>query len=649
MVTVSPLTAHKFVGIADGTVLSFCPSMHLVAVSMNRTSIWVYRLDGERVYAVNNKSPIKHLLWSPDGKSFCLTGQDMLCKVYDANTGLLIHIIGPLQNDILLANWCGCNRVHPGKFTDLFQVDVLAQMPQLASETNVSTENSEFLLEVCDSGEFSISFNSLLHVRGMQLPVENIYVGHILDSLWSHKFLARSPEQTLQLMAVSLNIPHDLREYHLIIIQQTSQVLALANMVKDTLSNLRDELKAHFQLFDRYISNFSDMLNEDLDLTTQFPTPQETRLKITNSLYDILLTGVIPESQKDFWLNQLGERGIKRIAKLGSTVYDLVRKLCFAQVVAAMERIIVLLSSLSGLGQWLVADEKLSALGILSPAIQQLLQRGKSVVASVFELIWAVNKEQQLFVLFTNWAKLYIIDKLTKEDDAEAYFASVEHRDFKHTDILEYINKYLFSSRVYEFFDLRVDLEVLPQHGAPMNLETQFGDFTQNLQDLLIAGVVACIKDSISVDNVTSIEGAGEDASLVSFEEGIIVKTLRDQSVHLAKIHPQNHSIHNIEIALPERIVAAQMKSGHIVLLSSTSIFVYDLHEVFELEEVLGVANAAFYSRCSDLHQAIQSAHYIAVNDDFTLGCILDRNRRSYLVLKLESDASYTAALPSSS
>lgn len=644
--SIEHIAANKFIGIADGTVLSFCPSMSLLAVSMNRTSIWVYRLDGERIYSVNNKSPIKQLIWSPDGKKFCLSGADMLCKVYDANSGVLLSTIGQLHSEIIITNWCGYNYSSELKFGNLFKIDVLGLMPQLLHELPVPKENgSEYLLEVCGLGELAISFNNILHVLGMNLPPERKYLGHALSSLWNHTFLACSDSQHLQLIDLLFDIPKDLREYHMSIIRQTCQILSLVNMIKEVLSTLKEELKSHFQLFDRYISNLNDVLYSDTDLTTHFPTPQESQLKLCNSLYDILLTGIIPESLKDYWLNQLGERGIKRLAKLGSSAYDLTRKQCFALVVAAMERIIILLTNLNGISQWLETDEKQSNLGLLSPSLERLLGLAKGIIRSIHELMWAVNEEQKLFVLFTSWVKLYIIDKLAKEDDAETYFAAIEPRSYKHADILEYLNNYLFSSSVLQYFNLGLDLEVLSQLEAPKDIEKQFSDFIDELNSELILKVVSCVKDSVKVKQEFQVLEFSEGASLISQDGSLIVKTISNSTIHLIKVCSDTglKTFQKVSITLPETVISAEIKAARLVLLTSSSVYMYDWLEAFRSsnhqETSLLGQDAIYCLKCADIHHDFQNPRHIAINDDFTLGCILDQNSRSYALFRLRDTA----------
>lgn len=643
--SIEHIAANKFIGIADGTVLSFCPSMNLLAVSMNRTSIWVYRLDGERIYSVNNKSPIKQLIWSPDGKKFCLSGADMLCKVYDANSGVLLSTIGQLNHEIMLANWCGYSHNSELKFGNLFKINVLDLMPQLVHELPVPKENtSEYLLEVCGLGELALSFNNILHVPGINLPPEKKYLGHALSSLWNHTFLACSDSQHLQLIDLLFDIPMELREYHMSIIRQLCQILSLVNMIKEVLSTLKEELKSHFQLFDRYISNLNDALYGDTDLTTHFPTPQESQLKLCNSLYDILLTGIIPESLKDYWLNQLGERGIKRLAKLGSSAYDLIRKQCFALVVAAMERIIILLTSLNGISQWLETDEEQSNLGLLSSSLERLLELAKGVIRSIHELMWAVNEEQKLFVIFTNWVKLYIIDKLAKEDDPETYFAAIELRSYKHADILEYLNNYLFSSSILQYFNLRLDLEVLLQLEAPKDIETQFNNFIDELNNELIVKVVSCVKDSVKVGQELQVLESCEGASLTSQDGSLIVKTISDSTIHLIKVSPDTGlQILKVSITLPETVISAEIKAARLVLLTSSSVYIYDWLEAFRSSNHQAISllhqDAISCLKCADIHHDFQNPRHIAINDDFTLGCILDQNRRSYALFRLHDTA----------
>lgn len=85
------LQVGKLIGIPDGNVLSCCPRMDLMAISMNKTSVWMFRFNGERVYSINNKARILELQWNSSGKFFAVSGTDNLIKIYETNTGALVN------------------------------------------------------------------------------------------------------------------------------------------------------------------------------------------------------------------------------------------------------------------------------------------------------------------------------------------------------------------------------------------------------------------------------------------------------------------------------------------------------------------------------------------------------------------------------
>jgi anaphase-promoting complex subunit 4 len=57
---------------ADSTLVSYCPSMDLVAVTTSDNQVLVHRLNGQRLYAITQKTKstkIAKITWKPDGRS----------------------------------------------------------------------------------------------------------------------------------------------------------------------------------------------------------------------------------------------------------------------------------------------------------------------------------------------------------------------------------------------------------------------------------------------------------------------------------------------------------------------------------------------------------------------------------------------------
>jgi anaphase-promoting complex subunit 4 len=56
---------------ADARLLVYCPSMDLVALGSTDQQIWIYRLNGQRVYGATQKAGtlrVETIRWKPNGE-----------------------------------------------------------------------------------------------------------------------------------------------------------------------------------------------------------------------------------------------------------------------------------------------------------------------------------------------------------------------------------------------------------------------------------------------------------------------------------------------------------------------------------------------------------------------------------------------------
>jgi anaphase-promoting complex subunit 4 len=57
---------------ADPRLLAYCPSMDLVAFASTDQQVWIYRLNGQRVYGASQKGSaltVESVRWKPNGQS----------------------------------------------------------------------------------------------------------------------------------------------------------------------------------------------------------------------------------------------------------------------------------------------------------------------------------------------------------------------------------------------------------------------------------------------------------------------------------------------------------------------------------------------------------------------------------------------------
>lgn len=455
---ISVLASNRVVGVPDGNIFSWCPQMDILAVSMNHMSIWMFRLDGERVYSINNRARILHLCWSSSGTFFAVSGSDHVIKVYESNTGRLVNMFAATPGlPISLASWhtvdvekSVAGAGPPSVFQDMFHIEVLQSMPKLSYEVPATDslgaaaaelnpdKHLDFLLVASGDSQMSMTFNNLFTVANIELPAANKLLRHAMGpDLFTQQFLVQNGSSQLLLQDATLQIDTPrLRNLLIKTVRFAAQLLALDKHIADQLAAVSAEAAEFIALFDRYLANYKDALleGETVDLL-------EAQDRMIEDLGDMLFMGTVPEHTTDYWLNQFGERGLMRLSSLGNNVYDNVRRTLFTQHVLALEKMVVILTYLSGITRaagFLKEDDFGIDLLLVEAAISHTL----SLLKSVYDLIWKLNKEQQGFNEFLNWCKIEVIEMLAKSSsgDLESFVREHPSVDVKASELMEYFD-----------------------------------------------------------------------------------------------------------------------------------------------------------------------------------------------------------------
>lgn len=490
------ISENKFIGTSDGNIISWCPTMDLLTITMNRMSLWVFRINGERVYSVNNRSPITEISWKPDGRSFALMGIDGICKIYDSNSGKLINTIEPGPGRLKLnitqtIQWSdtktrtarNSSSRSTSKFSGIFDIDISTQLPVLPTPhaytskvmvDDMNQQGSDLLMIVDSCKSLSLTFHNIFTTDSIDMPKEGIkkylkLASYSLDKLF---FLVKtdvplSMSTEVSLIEMNLNL---VRSFQMEIILQCSKILAILEYMEETFEAIKPDLSSFLDNLDRHLSNFKDCLYEDVDLTTCFPTLQEAEDKMSVALYDILVTNLIPEEQRDYWLNQFGERGLKKLQSLGQAAYALIRKIGFSQIISALERLIVILGRLEGISKWLDSENSKADsnnFGLSTEGISRSIEFASVLLKRTYEFIWEINEELKLFNFFMEWLKNVIIERLAKEDDILSVTSEVGNEKYltlsgyKNSDLMKFVDGHLFSTRILKYINLEKDYEVV--------------------------------------------------------------------------------------------------------------------------------------------------------------------------------------------
>ncbi|KAM9922182.1 hypothetical protein OXX59_006008 [Metschnikowia pulcherrima] len=673
------LATHKIVGFPDGNIFSWCSQMDLLAVSMNQTSIWVFRLDGERVYAINNRAKILHLQWSLNGKFFALSGTDHQIKVYDSNNGKLVNSFATsADSPITLVSWTSINVPHsispdnkPAAFQDLFKIDVLDDMPKLANEIDSSTDASgvantepetpyetasvtnttendatmDYLLVASGDSHVSVTFNNLFTVSGIKLPGNDVrLLKHTVDNdFFSQSFLVQDSTAQLHLQKLHINVvgPRN-RSFLFDSIRWASQVISITNHISDQLGVLQAESKEFLSLYDRYISNYKDALFEDVKMT-EHPSGADLEEAIVADLGGMLLTGLIPSETTDFWLNQFGERGLMRLSASGNNVYDNVRKVMFTQLILGSEKLIVLLSHLESLSKSADVMQE-DNYGVTLTYVQKAVSLTQDLVKKIYEFIWRLNDEHEYFNQFLNWAKIEILEKLSKEDsDPDAFFEENPTMEFKTSSIMEYFSDFLFHSVLMRDLDLDGSgHEMLVKKTNPdTSIKAYIHELQISLKSLLFdmeASFVSKICFDASKPLFTSTDGSRIDSEI--FRAQKLISAVQDNKLCVVAT---GDNIFRKELNFSHKIISHKLVNANTVLVLS------EVDENTRKVELVDFGDVEVNSESSNFKVlkslefgpggASKKPAYMTVNSieekATKMALILDESKKDYIIIRI--------------
>lgn len=665
------LSENRFAGLPDGNILSWCPKMDLLAVSMNKTSIWVFRLNGNRVFSVNNHAAILDLQWNHSGKFFVVAGADSLMKVYDSNNGKLVNLLPTKPGrPITLTSW---SYMDVGKsigddnddLSHLFDVDLLKAMPRLSNEIDSVPENGssvsknsesqpmsvsvtnttdsdkflDCLLAANDHNSLSMTFNNLFTVSDILLPENCRYLRHATpDSVFSQFFLVQC-EDMLQLRELKILVDPTVRRHLLEIIKWCAQLVSIINHIRDQTTQVVAEATTFLVLLDRHLSNLKDVLYEDVDLTASFPTPGEVEDKILETLLDMLVTGLIPASLKDFWLNQFGERGLMKVSAVGNLAYDTARKTLFGQITLALEKVILLLSNLEAVA---IAENNFrhDTLGMSVDSIQKAILLAQNLAKQFYSFIWKVNQEQEAFNKFLNWCKVEVIEKLaSEENDPEAFFSLHPVMDFRATHIGEYLEEYLFGTALLEYLDISADFDALVHASGLDSSEPRAPTLQANTEALhdelnlnLFQGIQQYIVKHIEFSAPLTLDlESHQSSSDILAASTIYITGVKGNTLTVIAFPDQKR-----QVVFDGPIIAHQyFTTGRVLVLYEITLC-YRL----DLVDVSGSGTHTLSTLVFDSSTFVKKPAMLTVNSggdpSHVIGCVLDSSKREYVVFAME-------------
>lgn len=216
-------------------------------------------------------------------------------------------------------------------------------------------------------------------------------------SLASHPYLSavfmvvEQEDNTLSLVSLDLSFIQQTGRNLSLVARKATQLGNLLRYVSQVQMQLSTEVKAAFDLPTRFLRNINESLSEnDQDADFAF------------AAHHLAVTGECNAQFKEWLVDEVGERGLKRWEKAVGDCLEVVRRLTSECLSPALERIQVVLSRLHGLASF---SETKDRLGLSEVDVRKARETVDVLSLLGEDLLVDVGKEIKEFAAFMRWMK----------------------------------------------------------------------------------------------------------------------------------------------------------------------------------------------------------------------------------------------------
>jgi anaphase-promoting complex subunit 4 len=305
-----------------------------------------------------------------------------------------------------------------------------------------------------------------------------------------------------------------------------TKVTQLQNLLRYLLqisNQLSAEVRTAFDLPSRFVENVNESLTEQ-DSSADFMTES----------YHLILTGTCSDNFREWLVDQVGDRGLKRWEKAVGDCLDMIRRMTSECLLPAIERAQIVISRLDGLSRF--ADTA-TRMGLEEQKIRVLREVLDALSIHCEDMLRDVCSEIREFAAFMRWLKWEAEVQTLGEDSERAEELRESYQGESEIRIvLDYIESAMKKSRVtlYVKADPKQELEELQQETEIVNFYKK-ARRTSNmaslpaLSDLLRVlelrskEVFDCIADtlrkSILVEHITELPRLSRSHQRIVFDQ----------------------------------------------------------------------------------------------------------------------------------
>jgi len=273
--------------------------------------------------------------------------------------------------------------------------------------------------------------------------------GAIVKAITSHPYLSAAfltvqrTDHSLHLVGLDLSFIPRAGGMLPLVARKVTQLGNLLRYVSQVQMQLSTEVKAAFDLPSRFLRNINESLAEaDPDSDFAF------------AAHHLAVTGDCEPRVREWLVDEVGDRGLKRWEKAVGDCLDVVRRMTSECLQPALERIQVILSRLDGLAKFSGTRERL---GLDEMAVRRIRETVDVLGLLAEDILIDVGAEIREFAVFMKWLKWECeVEALEEgseraEELRESWTGELELRT-----VLDYVGGAMGQSRLKRYIDVGV-------------------------------------------------------------------------------------------------------------------------------------------------------------------------------------------------
>lgn len=263
------------------------------------------------------------------------------------------------------------------------------------------------------------------------------------------------------IMPLTLQFLQNTVPYLSLVAQKCTNLTNILRYLSQVRQQIESEWRTAQDLPSRFIRNIEE------DLASQ---EGENAMDFKIAAYHLVMMGDCPSTMKEWLLDQVGDRGIKRWEKAMITGYETLRRLIHECLIPAVERAQVIVSRLFGLASYAPAAQ---ALGLDVPRIERVRDMLDCLNLLGEKLLLRVGKEHRAFEKFIRWLKLEV-EIQSAEEGGQTWQELCEGRDsIDVVGVLGFIGGTIGERKIGDFIDERQNPDGM-DGWSPMDLKVPF-------------------------------------------------------------------------------------------------------------------------------------------------------------------------------